>query len=172
MDKSGKENLREFFGHFLDERDAREAAEDIRKADELFNAYPAPQPSEGTVAKVKSSVAIALRRRRTTSIQWRVLAAAGVAAVLVVGAFLSLRFRGSIQTGREQVQYASAIPDRVWEGSDITSDDAELAVLTAEVETLRNALSGAQIYDNGYGNGAVNELEMELIEISGDLWKG
>jgi hypothetical protein len=173
MNKQKNENLKELFSCFMDEQAANEAAEDIVKADELFDAYLAPQPSDGTIAKVKSRVTVELKRRHTTSIRWKVFTTVGIAAVLAVGAFLSLRFSERTQENRTTTQYAAAIPDRVWEGSDITSDDADIAVLSAEVETLKNTIYGAQVDDSPvFNNTAVSDLEMEFAEISGDLWKG
>lgn len=173
MNKPENENLKELFGLFMDKHAADEAAEDIEKADRLFDAYPAPQPADGTIAKVKDRVAIELKRRHTTSIQWRVLSAVAVAAVLVAGAFLSLRFFEGQKGNPATTKYAASIPDRVWEGSDITSDDADIAALSADVETLRNTVYGSQVDDSSaYGNATISDLEMELAETNGELWKG
>ena len=173
MNTPERENLRELFGRFMDQRAADEAAEDIRKADVLLDAHPAPQPSEGTIAKVRNNVTMALKQRRTSSIQWRIWATVGVAAALVITTYMSLRFLDGLKENRMTTILAVAIPDRVWEGSDITSDDAELSVLTAEVETLRNTVYGAQTDDSfGFENGTINDLEMELVETNSDLWKG
>lgn len=172
MNKPEQENLKELFGRFMDQRAANEAAEDIRKADQLLDALPAPQPDDRIIARVKSNVAFALKQRQTSSIQWRIWATVGVAAALVIGTYLSLRFFDGLKENR-MTTLAVAIPDRVWEGSDITSDDAEIAILTAEVETLRNTVYGAQIDDSSaFGNITINDLEMELVETNGDLWKG
>jgi hypothetical protein len=171
--ENSKENLRELLSRFMDATAADKTAQDIENGDELLNACPAPQPREEVLAQIKTRVAITLRRRQMVSIQRRILAVTGVAAVLVVGIILSLRFINNGQTGDESRQYASATTDKFWEGADITTEDADIAVLSAEIETVKNALAGIQINDNG-GNGdmAVNDLEMELIEISGDIWKG
>jgi hypothetical protein len=62
-----------------------------------------------------------------------------------------------------------AIPSRVWEGA----DDTDVTVLKAEIENIQSELSGVQSGDvGGNGSTAVDELETELIEVNGDMWKG
>jgi capsule polysaccharide export protein KpsE/RkpR len=64
---------------------------------------------------------------------------------------------------------AASISSRVWEGA----DDADVTVLKAEIENIQSELSGAQSENIG-GNGSndIGDLETELIEINGDVWKG
>jgi hypothetical protein len=66
------------------------------------------------------------------------------------------------------------IPDRIWEGSPgEAGDDADISVLTAEVETIENELQAMLSgNDSSNGNGTIDDLEIELIEMSGDFWKG
>ena len=173
MNDSGKENLRELLARFMAAEAAGRAAADIEKGDELLRTNPAPQPGEDVVSGIKTEVSIALRRRHRITLQHRVFAVAAVAAAIVIASVLTLRFFNEQPVERSTVKYAAAIPEGVWEGSDITIDDADIAVLTAEVSTIENELRGVQLAENG-GNGsaAVDDLEMELIGISGDFWKG
>jgi hypothetical protein len=152
------------------ESEARKAAEDIEKGEELLKANPAPQPSEKAVAEIKSRVASALRQRHRNLLQRRVLEAVGVAAVLVVGAFLSLRLLNNERLKTEPVKFLAAIPDSAWEGGELTSD---ISILSQEIETIENELTSSSSDDAvGNGNATIGDLEMEFIEISGDLWKG
>ena len=166
MTKPENENLFELLNRFMDEGAARDMARDIEKGDELLSLHPAPQPSDKVLEEIKSRIALTLKHRRTASvIRQRVWVAAGVAAILVIGVFSSLRLWNSPTTKLQQVQIASA----VWDGS----DDADIAVLKAEVETIQNTLSGVQVDDNAGSNGlSAGDLEMELIEIGSDIWKG
>ncbi|MBN2019484.1 MAG: hypothetical protein JW749_04595 [Sedimentisphaerales bacterium] len=173
MSNTDKENLTRLFEAFSDADSARQAARDIENGDKLFNAFPAPQLSDEAIEKVKARVSLALKRRRIVSIQWKVLSAAGVAAVIVIGILLSSKFTNPAVEARRPAIYTAGIPGRIWEGSDIIADDADFAVLAAEIETIKNTLAGVQVSDNDEnGDSAVGDLEMELIEISGDIWKG
>jgi hypothetical protein len=173
MSDSGNENLRELLAGFMDAGAASRAAEDIERGDELLRAWPAPQPSEAVLTGVKKKVAVAVRRRQVITLRRRVLAAAAAAAVIVAASAVALRLFEKQPMEQMVVQYAAAIPERIWESSDITADDADIAVLAAKVETIENEMSGVQLNDNGVsGNGAIGDLEMELIEIGGYFWKG
>ena len=65
------------------------------------------------------------------------------------------------------------IPKAVWESACLADDGEDSATLIAEVEQLENDLLALQFGENG-GNGyeAVTELEIELVEINSDFWKG
>jgi len=171
MGNSGKENLRELLAEFMDPGAANRAAEDIEGGEELLRQWPSPQPDEAMLAEVKKRVAAAVRRRRMITPWRRVLAAASVAAAIAVASVVALRSFENQPVKQAAVQYAAMIPSRIWEGSDITTDDADIVVLAAEVEAIENELSGVELNENG-GNGAVGDLEMELIEMGGDFWKG
>jgi len=55
----------------------------------------------------------------------------------------------------------------------LADDDADLASLAAEIEQIESDLLAVQLGENGdNGSGAAAELELELIEINNDFWKG
>jgi len=173
MNDSAKENLRELLAGFMDAGSAGQAAEDIERGDALLRQWSAPQPGDAVLAEVKKKVAAVARRRHRIALQRRIWAAAGMAAAIVIVSVLALRLSERQPVERTTIKYTAAIPERVWEGSDITKDDADIVVLAAEVETIENELSGVQLSDTG-GNGstAAGDIETELIEISGNFWKG
>ena len=168
MNNSANENLRKLLAGFMDEAAARQTAEDIEKGEEILGANQAPQPDERVLAEVKKSVVAALRRRRTVVFQRRILGAAVAAAIVVVSVLTLIRY-GNPSNGHQTRMVAASIPSRVWEGA----DDADVTVLKAEIENIQSELSGVQSDDTG-GNGstAVDDLETELIEVNGDMWKG
>ena len=157
--------LRELLTGFMDEAAARQTAEDIQKGDEILGANLSPQPDELLLAEVKKNVVAALRRRRTVVLQKRILGAAVAAAVIVASVLVMMRY-GNTPAGNQQTRL---IASSVWEGA----DDADVTVLKAEIENIQSELSGVQSDDAG-GNGSndVGDLETELIEINGDMWKG
>ena len=166
MNNSTNENLRELLAGFMDEAAARQTAEDIEKGEEILGAYSAPQPNERVLAEVKKNVAIALRQRHTAVWQRRILTAAVAAAVILVSVIAVVRYGNQPAGSQQTVMIASS----VWEGS----DDADVTVLRAEIENIQRELSGAQSdsISTGGTNSAVGELETELIEVNGDMWKG
>lgn len=167
MNNSANENLRELLAGFMDESAARQTADDIEKGEEILGVYSAPGPDERVVAEVKKNVVAAVRRRRTVVFQRRILGAAVAAAMIVVSVLTLMRY-GNLPNSHQNRIVAASIPSRVWEGA----DDADVTVLTAEIENIQSELSGAQSDDAGNGSTAVGDLETELIEINGDIWKG
>jgi hypothetical protein len=173
MNDSAKENLRELLAGFMDAGSAKQTAEDIERGDVLLRQWSAPQPADVVLAEVKKKISAAVKQRHRIALQRRIWAVAGVAAAIVIVSALALTLSERQPAEKTTIKYAAAIPDRVWEGSDITKDDADIVVLVAEVETIENELSATRLDDTG-GNGstAVGDLETELIEIGGDFWKG
>jgi hypothetical protein len=160
--------LRELLAGFMDEAAARQTAEDIENGEKLLGANPAPGPDERVLAEVKKSVVAALRRRRTVVFQRRILTAAVAAAIVVVSVLTLMRY-GNLPNSQQTRMVAASIPARVWEGA----DDADITVLKAEIENIQIELSGAQSDDaSGNGSNALGDLETELIEVNGDMWKG
>ena len=167
MNNSANENLRELLAGFMDEAAARQTAEDIENGEKLLGAYSAPQPDERVLAEVKKNVVAAVRRRRTVVFQRRILTAAVAAAIVVVSAMVLMRY-GDPQNSHQTRMVAASIPASVWEGA----DDADVTVLTAEIENIQSELSGAHSDDGGNGSNDIGDLETELIEVNGDMWKG
>jgi hypothetical protein len=172
MNGKEEQNLRELFGRFLDSEATEEAVEEIRNGEQVLRDNPAPEPSEALVAGIKLEIGERLshgRRGGVWKLVWETAGAAAVVIVLIaVGSSL---FR---QDGRSSgpVQ-ASMIPQVVWESDDITADDLELASFKTEIEQIENEVRILRSGENGRnGDIAVEELEMELADISGDFWKG
>jgi hypothetical protein len=174
MNGSDRENLKELLARFMDAAKAGQAAQDIERGDELLRAFPAPQPDEKVVAGIKVRVSAAsVRRRHGITLQHRIFAAAAVAAAIVVVSAAALKYFDRQPIGQTPVRYAAVISDKIWESSDITTDDADIAVLAAEISTIENELYGVESSNSSVtGNTAADDLEMELIGISGDFWKG
>jgi len=171
MNNSVNENLRELLVGFMDEAAARQTAEDIEKGEEILGAYSAPQPDERVLAEVKKNVVAALRQRRTVVFQRRILIGAVAAAVILIAVITQMHY-DNLQNSRQTriVARSVSIPSQVWEGA----DDADVTVLRAEIENIQSELSGAQSdsISTGGTNSAAGDLETELIEVNGDMWKG
>jgi hypothetical protein len=165
MNNSVNENLRELLAGFMDEPAARQTAEDIEKGEKHLAAYQAPLPDERVLAEVKKNVVAAVRRQHTAVLHKRILSAAVAAAVIVVSVLAIIRYQQQPSSHQTHMIAAS-----VWEGA----DDTDVTVLKAEIENIQHELSGAQSdsISTGGANTAASELETELIEINGDMWKG
>ncbi len=121
------------------------------------------------IANIKAEIAMRLPAKRSSvyrKIAYRALYAA--AAILIVSA-ISLNFynRNNISVPPD-----SMLPASVWESDDITTEDADLAIYTIEIEQIEEELRSLQSgEDAGNGNSTLSEIEMELVAINNDFWK-
>jgi len=172
MNGRNEENLKDLFEKFLASEQAEKAVEDIRKGEQILRDNPAPKPSDELIAGIKSDIAISLLHKRENAIRYTVYKVAAVAAIVFILTAISIKF---LEKGDETTRMytTSIIPTAIWESEDIAADDTDLAILTAEVEQVADDVLSLRMGGNG-GNGqsAVTELEIELIEIESDFWKG
>jgi len=172
MNRQNEENLKELFGKFVSAEQAERFADDVHRAEQILRAYPAPEPDDAVLFKIKSEIAASLARRKACVWRKRAYELAATAAAVIILAAIGVKLleKGGEQTDR---QYAFIIPAAIWESEDITADDEGLASLTAEVEQIESAVLSLRLgEDSGNGNRAVTELEMEMIEINSSFWKG
>ena len=172
MNSQNDENLKELFERFLSTEQAQSGVEDIQKGEQILREHPAPEPDNMLIANIKAEIAMRLPAKRTnvfSKIAFR--AAYAAAAILVISAISLSLFDNTPEPG--PIQYASIIPTAVWESDDIAADDEDLAVFTAQIEQIEDEVRALQSgEDTGNGDSTIAELEMELIEINSDFWKG
>ena len=168
MNGRDEENLKELFEKFVSGNEAERAAEDIQKGDEILRQRPGALPDEQLLADIKTRMAVGLQRRKKATFRKVVYGAAAVAAVIIFAA-ISVRPFEDRGAGPERI-IAAKIPEAIWESEDIAADDA---VLAGEIEQAEREVLALRLGENG-GNGGslIAELEMELIEIGNDFWKG
>ena len=166
------ENLKELFEELFGTEQSEAAVEDVREGEQILRTHPAPEPDDALIGGIKAEITRALLRREASVFRWASYKVAAVAAVFIILAVVGVRM---LEKGGEpaRVLTASIIPAAIWESEDIAADDAELAILTDEVEQIGSEVLAVQLGENG-GNGHrdIAELEMELIEIDSDFWKG
>jgi hypothetical protein len=172
MNDRNEENLKELFGKFVTDEQAEKAVEDIRRGEQILRDNPAPNPSDELIAGIKSEIAISLLHKKENAVRYTLYKVAAVAAIVFVLAAISIKFFEKSEES-EKIMYASIIPTAIWESDDIAADDADLAILTAEVEQVADEILSLRMGENG-GNGqtVITELEIELMEIESDFWKG
>jgi hypothetical protein len=171
MDDRDQENLTELFARFFDTEETRGMMDDAREADGIFHDHPAPEPDAVLVAKIKADMAVQLSSRRARLARYRQYrrAASVAAIVLIAGLFASL-----FNAGPEPVALASAslMPTAIWESSNIAVDDEDLAVFTAEIDKIENAVMTLESNDDiSDSSSTLDEMEFELIVVRNDFWK-
>jgi hypothetical protein len=173
MNGQNQENLKELFEQFLAPEQAAIAVEDVLKAEQILRENPAPEPDELLIADIKWQIEEALAARKPAwtfrTVAYRVAVAAAIIVVAAIGTQL-------LKKGPEKpskVEYASMIPRVIWESNDISTADADLALLTAEIRQVEDEVLTLELGEHG-GNGerAVAELEMQLIAITSNFWEG
>ncbi len=173
MNDENQENLKELFEKFLDAEQAESCTEDVQKAEEILSEHPAPEPDAMLIANIKAEIAMRLPAKRAyvfKHIAYKV-ACAAAAVIFITAIGLRLFDKGGVEPNG--VQYATIIPTAIWESDDITAADADLVIFTAEIEQIEDEVLTLQLgEDDGNGDRSVSELEMELIQINSDFWKG
>jgi len=165
-----KENLRELLGKFYDAEQAKAVAEDISRGEQVFDEKPAPEPGEELLADIRTKIARELKYRRRRNFGRFILRTASVAAVFLIVATVSHRVINKRQT--LQIAEKNRTSEVIWESDDLTIDDADLSILAAQVEELAEEILTLKVSANGADSIGVDELEMELLAISNDFWKG
>jgi hypothetical protein len=172
MNNQDKENLKQLFEKFVSSEEAEEAAEDIRKAEQILDEYSAPEPDSRLLARIKAEVTAGLQQNKAVIHRKMVykIAVAAAAAVIILAA-VSIKLSEKSAVGPQKITYASVIPRTIWESEQLADDDEDLANLTAEFEDIESEVLAVH-QDKTNGNGDMAELEIELTEIDSDFWKG
>ncbi len=162
-----KEELKELFERFVCAEEAEQAVEDIQRSEEILRGHSAPEPDSELVADIKTEIAGALLSKEVSVFKRIAYKAAVAVAVVIFVAVVSVKLleRG----GGEPKRFATAsiIPEAIWE-----SDDADLAIMAAEIEQIEGRVLTLQLGENGAnGDRDLIELEMRLIALDGDFWK-
>jgi hypothetical protein len=173
MNDRDQENLAELLEKFFDAEQAKNCLEDIRKAEQIFRDHPAPEPDDMLIGNIKAEIAMRLPVKRARLLRRRIYEAAGVAAAIVVLAAVSVQLFKNNGGEPKGLVTAGLIPAAIWESDDIAADDASLAIYSAEIEQIEDEVRTLQSgEDTGESDNTIAELEMELIAISSDFWKG
>jgi hypothetical protein len=171
MDDRDQENQTELFARFFDTEETSAMIDGVREAERIFHDHPTPEPDAALMAKIKADMAVqvSIRRARLARHRQYRRAASVAAIVLIAGLFASL-----FNAGPEPVALASAslMPTAIWESSNIAVDDEDLAVFTAEIDKIENAVMTLESDDDiSDSSSTLDELEFELIVVRNDFWK-
>lgn len=167
-----KENIDELLKRFLGEKEAQKAAEDIAKGDELLRSYYAPVPDEEAIIVLKSKVAKAVAANRQRVLRRTYYGVAAFAAAVIMVAFVSAHLSEHKPIEPVRVTTTKVI-SYVSDDTKVFYDDAEIETLNAEVEQVGNEIVMSE-WDTEDGNLDSDLIDMEigLIDINSDFWKG
>jgi hypothetical protein len=173
MNGQNEENLKNLFEKFLNSKEAEKAVDDIRKGEQVLREYPAPEPDRELIADIKAEIAEAVLHSKTNAFRRMVYKTAVVAAAVIIVTAISVRIFEKGGGEPERVIAGSVIPESLWESEDLAADDTDLAILADEIEQIEGDILTVKLDENG-GNGGedLTELEIELIAINSDFWKG
>jgi hypothetical protein len=125
------------------------------------------------IANIKAEIALRLHASRAHHIRRIIYEVMSAAAVILFVAMVGLQLfqKPVIEPG--MVNTASILPTKIWESDNIAVDDDNLAVFTTQIDQIEDEVTTLQSgEDAGNGDSTINEMEMELIEINSDFWKG
>jgi len=164
------ENLKELLNKFYAEAEAAKAEEDILRGEQIIADNPAPRPDAQQMRFVKLQVNAELKRTAKTEKlsrwRWALTAAAGI--VIAAG----LVFVHNYQFRDERPASIAEIPKANVEDSDFSFDDTELELLAADIEAVEDEILALQLGENGTEWISADDIEIELLEINEDFWKG
>lgn len=158
------------FERFVDSEQAADAVDDIERGEEILHQWPAPEPSGELLAQIKSQIAQRLAHRGRRHVRWFASRAAAIAAAFVIAASVWTALHRDAGSGVARA--ASLIPAALWESNNIAADDLRLATLTAEVERIENELRSLLLDESASDESAIDDAEIELMDIQGEFWKG
>ncbi len=173
MEDRDRENLAELLGKFFDAEQVESCLKDFQEGERILRDNPAPAPDDMLIANIKAEIAMRLPARKAELARRRIYrrAVAVAAVVIVAGISATLFDRSGREPGR--LATASLIPTAIWESDDITADDTDLAFFATEIEQIENEVMALESNeDTCESDSTIEELEMELILISSDFWKG
>ena len=127
------------------------------------------------LANIKAEIAMRLPAK-SAGVFHRIgynVAAVAAAVIILAAVGTNLFEKDSGQPKPLGPMIASLIPPEIWESDDIAADDMDMAGYTVEIEQIEDELLALQSDQEGLDNeSAITEMEMELIEIETDFWKG
>jgi len=169
MKDRAHENLVELLRRFMDEPAAREAQADIQAGEQWLATYPAPAPRSQVITAIHAQMILSARRRhRIVRLAHGSLAAAAAIVILaLIGPF------GPRSASRSPSPYMAFIPTALWESDDITTADLDLAYFSSEIRQIEAQMLALETGENETSEGdASDEIELELLAIQAEVWKG
>jgi len=170
MMTENNENLDELLSRFLDEHEVHVAAEDIRLGENLLASFSVPAPDAVVIEAIKAQIGVRLRAQQKRRFIRLTVQRIAVAAIIIVLAMAGLKFL--VEQKPETSSLSKAAYGQIWGDGEVNGDE-QLAALIAEIDEVEADILAIRLGENGGENDSLlTDLEMEMIEINGDFWKG
>lgn len=164
------ENLKTLLNSLLDQDKAKELYSDITAADRIFEINPTPDIDKKIIAGIKADISKELTERHRIFVYRKFGRYAAIAALLLITAFAGLKYFTS-QSGT--VINKAPVASNTDSINIFDESDANLNLLTSEVEDLEQAILVMHSSDISLAEESVDELENEFNTISeSEFWKG
>jgi hypothetical protein len=165
------ENLKELFNKFYAEAESAGAQDDILRGEQIIADNPAPQPDAHLISDIKARVRSELARREKRGVFTYLRATVtAAAAVLIIGVTVFMIHRVERQSPPNVAE--GTIPSGIWESEDLMNDDVGLAVLAANIDAVEDEVLALRFSDGSDETINLDEVEIDVLEISDDFWKG
>jgi len=168
MKNRDEDNLKVLFERFVPLAEAERAASEVHAGEEILRDHPAPQPRPELIVGIKLQINDRLaEHHRTAHPLYRVAAAAAAVIVVALIGYLTRAPQSQPNLSR-----AALIPTAIWESDDIASDDYDIAYFASEIEQIEAQVRALEAGDGeSIGASALNDVEMELMQINTEFWK-
>lgn len=172
MDNRKNKNLDELLARFYG-KDAKEVAEDIAEGERILRNYPAPTPDDETMILLKAKVAKAVAANKERSLRRTNYRMVAFAAAIIVVAFTGVALLVSRPVGQKQAATTVKVTKAVSQNYEFFYDDEEMATLNAEVKRVGDEVAELE---TGIASEDLDiswmDIEMRLIDIESNFWKG
>jgi len=164
-------NSDELLSRFLDEHEAHVAAEDIHRAEDLLASFSVPAPDAAVIEAIKAQIELRLRVQKKRRFIRSMAQKIAVAAIIIVLAMAGLK--SLVEPEPEVGDVSKVSREFIWEDESEPGGDEQLAALTAQIDEVEADILAIRLgEDGGENDSLLTDLEMEMIEINGDFWKG
>ncbi len=172
MTEFRNKNIDELLSKFFSPDQAEQIKNDFASADTLFEKFPAPDPSQQTLADIKQRIIRQLENRKRiswTAVFAKTAAVAAIVVIICAVILLNLYRKDSTQYAKDRQQTILWQSDQIGSDTDISASDAEIKQLKSELLAIN---LGEENGTNGVLTDRVEQLELEIIETENTFWKG
>lgn len=159
-------NIDKLLSKFFTPDQAEQIKNDFTSADALFEKFPAPQPSQQTLAEIKQRITRQLeagKRINWAAVFTKTAAVAAVAAVLCAVIMLNFNQKKPSQSATNQQQTT------LWQSEEVSTFDAEISQLKGELLAIN---LGEENGTTDILNERTEQLDLEIVETENTFWKG
>ena len=166
-----RENLDELLSRFFDELQTHEVAEDIRKGDKLLASFSAPVCDQAVIGNIKAEIKEQLKARKRQQKVRSIFNRVAVAAVIIVFAIAGVRFFPASE--HRSLTISKSGVDFTWDDQSVSNGYEQFATLTSQIDEIEASMLAIRLDEYEAESGIIlTDLEVEMVEINGDFWKG